>query len=79
MSDEALRQALEERNRLWQRLEEHRAQDAELAHWRARVDEMERSLSWRITAPLRLLQRALADPGYTLRWLAWRLRQLRGG
>jgi len=39
---------------------------------------MERSLSWRITAPLRLAARAAADPVGALRALYRRLRALRG-
>ena len=60
--DEALAQALEERNRLWAQLQEREAQYAELEHWRRRVADIEGSLAWRITKPLRLLKRALSEP-----------------
>ena len=76
--DEALAEALAERNRLWDELQSRIAQERELEHWRDRALEMERSLSWRITAPVRLAVRAAADPVGALRAIARRVRALRG-
>jgi hypothetical protein len=76
--DEALAEALAERNRLWDELQSRTAQERELEYWRERALEMERSPSWRITAPLRLAMRAAANPVGALRAIARRVRALRG-
>jgi len=73
VSDDALRAALEERNRLWEQLQAREARSAELEYWRERATAMEASLSWRITLPLRLAQRVLEDPAEALRILVWKL------
>ncbi len=78
MSDDALQAALEERNRLWEELQSRQARDVELEYWRARATAMESSLSWQLTAPLRLALRALANPLAALRAVARRLRAWRG-
>jgi hypothetical protein len=53
-AEEALEEALEERNRLWTELQSRTAHDRELEFYRREVERMKRSLSWRITAPLRV-------------------------
>lgn len=79
MSEESLREALEERNRLWEELRSRDAHEQELEYWRKRAGDMENSLSWRLTAPLRLAARAVRDPAGALRALLRGLRSLRGG
>jgi hypothetical protein len=80
-SDEAirdqLREALEERNRLWAELQRRRVVEEDLAYWRARAEDIERSRWWRAGAPLRLAKRILADPPGTLEQLAFGLRERR--
>ena len=49
-----LDEALRERARLWEQLHEQRALENEVEHLRARVVQMESSLSWRLTKPLRV-------------------------
>lgn len=44
---------LRERARLWEQLHEQRAMEREVEDLRARIAQMESSLSWRITKPLR--------------------------
>jgi hypothetical protein len=53
-AEEALEEALAERNRLWAELQSRTAQDRELEYYRREVERMKRTLSWRITAPLRI-------------------------
>jgi hypothetical protein len=79
VSDESLQEALAERNRLWEELRSRDANEQELEYWRKRAADMEGSLSWQLTAPLRLAVRAVRDPVGTLRALVRRLRSLRGG
>jgi uncharacterized protein YhaN len=57
-AEEALAQALRERNELWAQLQTRNAQDRQLEHQRRVIEAMTSSLSWRITAPLRLVKRA---------------------
>jgi hypothetical protein len=54
-AEEALEEALEERNRLWAELQSRTAHDRELEYSRREVERMKSSLSWRITAPLRVV------------------------
>lgn len=54
-----LEEVIDERNRLWEELHRRAARDRELEHYRTVVEQMQSSLSWRLTAPLR-----------TLKWLA---------
>jgi hypothetical protein len=58
---------LEERNRLWEELQQARADGRELEAMRARVAYMEGSLSWRVTAPLRAGKALLNDVQNALR------------
>ena len=53
-ADPALEEVLRERARLWEQLHEQRAAEREVEELRAQIARMESSLSWRITAPLRL-------------------------
>ena len=52
-AEAALAEALEERARLWEQLQERRAAEVEAAELRRLVDQMMASPSWRLTAPLR--------------------------
>ena len=74
---DALRQALEERNRLWERLARRSAAEEDAERLRRRLEEIERSGWWRAGEPLRLVQRALADPPSALHALAARVDALR--
>jgi hypothetical protein len=74
---DALQEALEERNRLWEELQRRRSVEEDLAYWRARAEDIERSRWWRAGAPLRLAKRILADPPGTLEQLAYGLKQRR--
>ena len=75
----ALREALEERNRLWEELQRQRALEADLAYWRARAEDIERSRWWRAGKPLRLAKRLLANPADTLEELSYGIRDRRRG
>jgi len=57
-AEEALAQALQERNELWAQLQTRNAQDRQLEHQQRVIEAMTSSLSWRITAPLRMVKRA---------------------
>jgi hypothetical protein len=52
-AEAALAEALEERARLWEQLQQRRAAEVEAAELRRLVDQMRASPSWRLTAPLR--------------------------
>jgi hypothetical protein len=54
-----LAEANAEKARLWAELNERRATDHELAEVRKMVAQMQGSPSWRVTAPLRSVKRAL--------------------
>jgi hypothetical protein len=54
----ALAEAIEERNRLWADAHRTRALEHDLAHVRGMLDSMQRSASWRLTAPLRAAKTA---------------------
>jgi hypothetical protein len=74
---DALQEALEERNRLWEELQRRRSVEEDLAYWRGRAQDIERSRWWRAGAPLRLAKRILDDPPGTLEQLAFGLRERR--
>jgi hypothetical protein len=76
---DALQEALEERNRLWEELQRRRSVEEDLAYWRGRAEGIERSRWWRAGAPLRLAKRILDDPPRTLEQLAFGLRERRRG
>ena len=48
-----LQAALEERNRLWADAQRARSLELEVEHTRRIIAEMQQSVSWRITTPLR--------------------------
>ena len=73
-ADEELRA---ERNRLWAELQVHRSQERELIELRERLAVIEGSGWWRAGRPVRLLQRAVREPGLALDVLAGYLRILR--
>ena len=54
----ALEEALVERNRLWEELHRRVAQDREVEYLRQLNADLEASLSWRITKPLRAAKTA---------------------
>jgi hypothetical protein len=55
-AESALADALRERNRLWEDAHRARALERELEEVRAMVADMTSSVSWRVTAPLRILK-----------------------
>ena len=57
-AEAALAQALRERSDLWAQLQTRNAQDRQLEHQQRVIEAMSTSVSWRITAPLRLVKRA---------------------
>ena len=71
-AEEALAEALRERNELWAQLQTRTAQERLLEHQQRVIDAMQSSVSWRITAPLRLVKRA-GGPIGVLRKLLGRL------
>jgi hypothetical protein len=76
-AEQALRDALAERNHLWEELQRRRSVEEDLAYWRGRAEDIEHSRWWRAGAPLRLAKRILADPPGTLEQLAYGLKQRR--
>jgi hypothetical protein len=77
-AERALEEALEERNRLWEELQQRESQEEDLAYWRDRAQDIERSRWWRAGRPLRLAKRAVRDPTAALEALARRLSPKRG-
>jgi hypothetical protein len=69
-AEEALAEALRERNELWAQLQSRTAQDRQLEHQQRVIEAMSTSLSWRITAPLRLIKRAGGPVGALRKLLA---------
>lgn len=76
-AEAALREALEERNRLWGELQKRHAVQEDLAFWRSRAEGFERSRWWKLGAPLRVARRMLTDPPGTLNAIAHDLRHRR--
>jgi hypothetical protein len=72
-AEAALQDALRERNALWAQLQTRTAEERHVEHLQRVIAAMEGSLSWRITAPLRVLKRLLGSPGATLRAVRSRL------
>jgi hypothetical protein len=56
-AEAALEEALEERNRLWDELHRHKAQEREVEALTEKVARMESSLSWRVPKPIRVAKR----------------------
>jgi hypothetical protein len=76
-TEAALQEALAERNRLWEELQQRKAVEADLAFWRAKAEGYERSRWWKLGLPLRVAKRVLEDPPGTLDIIAHDLRQRR--
>ena len=53
-SEARLRELLDERARLWEELHRLRAERREVAYYEALARQMQSSVSWRVTAPLRV-------------------------
>jgi hypothetical protein len=68
-----LERSLAERNRLWDELQRHKADERELAYLRELTDGMTSSLSWRLTTPLRLVMQLARNPVGTLKPLLRKL------
>ena len=66
--------ALRERNELWAQLQNRTAQRRELEHLQSLLSDIQSSLSWRLTAPLRRAKR-LRDPALAVDALQRRLRR----
>lgn len=73
-TDQTLEELLAERNRLWDELQQARADERELEHWRSRAQEMESTVWWRATV---LWRRLREDPVGFARVVVRRLRELR--
>jgi hypothetical protein len=78
-TEEALRDAVEERNRLWHELQERRSAEQDVAYWRERASDIERSRWWRAGFPLRYVKRFLEDPAGMLEGRAHAIRRRRRG
>jgi glutamyl-tRNA reductase len=78
-AEEALRVVLEERNRLWHELQERRSAEQDVAYWRERASDIERSRWWRAGFPLRYVKRFLEDPAGMLEGRAHAIRRRRRG
>jgi hypothetical protein len=52
-ADARLAELAEERARLWEEVQRLRAERREVEYYERRFEQMERSLSWRVTTPLR--------------------------
>ena len=55
-AEDALAEALEERARLWEEVHRLRAERREVEYYERLADQMRTSVSWRITAPLRIFK-----------------------
>jgi hypothetical protein len=78
-TEEALAEAVAERNRLWEELQRREALEADLDYWRGRAADIERSRWWRAGLPLRLLKRVLDDPAGMLEGAGSAIRKRRRG
>ena len=78
-AEEALREAVEERNRLWHELQERRSAEQDVAYWRERASDIERSRWWRAGFPLRYVRRFLEDPAGMREGRAHAIRRRRRG
>ena len=78
-AEEALEEAIAERNRLWAELQRRNAMEADLEYWRGRAADIERSRWWRMGFPLRYLKRFRRDPAGMLEGRAAAIRRRRRG
>jgi hypothetical protein len=75
--NEALEQAIKERNQLWSELQRKNALEADLEYWKRRAADIERSRWWRAGFPLRYLKRLVHDPAGMLEGRAHAIRRRR--
>jgi hypothetical protein len=61
-AEQALEEALAERNRLWEQLQRRESVERDLEYWRGRAEGIEQSRWWRLGLPLRWVKRFRADP-----------------
>jgi hypothetical protein len=61
-AEEALAEALAERNRLWEELQRRNSVEQDLEYWRGRAEGIEQSRWWRLGLPLRWVKRFRQDP-----------------
>jgi hypothetical protein len=54
--EERLAEALEERARLWEEVHRLRAERREVEYYERLAEQMRTSVSWRVTAPLRIFK-----------------------
>jgi len=73
-AERALADALRERNKLWAQLQTRIAQERQVEHMERVLADMQASLSWRLTAPLRLVKR-LGGPMRAVHLVRRRLRR----
>jgi len=78
-AEEALEEAIAERNRLWAELQRRNAMEADLEYWRGRAADIERSRWWRMGFPLRYMKRFRRDPAGMLEGRAAAIRRRRRG
>ncbi len=78
-AEEALAEAIEERNRLWSELQRKNAVEADLAYWRRRATAIERSRWWKLGFPLRYAKKFRRDPAGMLEGRAAAIRRRRRG
>jgi hypothetical protein len=78
-AEEALAQAIEERNRLWAELQRKNAVEADLEYWRKRAADLERSRWWRMGEPFRIVKKLVRDPAGMLEGRAAKIRRRRRG
>lgn len=72
-AEAALREALAERNRLWEELGRRSAAERDAAYWRKRAEDIEASAWWRAGRPFRLAKIALREPASVLNVLAHKI------
>jgi hypothetical protein len=78
-TEEALAEAIEERNRLWAELQRKNSVEADLEYWRRRATDLERSRWWRLGKPFRVMKKLRRDPAGMLEGRAHKIRKRRRG
>lgn len=69
-AEAALREALEDRARVWEQAQRARALEQDLEQMRRVLSDMQQSPSWRLTAPLRRAKNAVVPRARTAAELA---------